>query len=58
MVQSLIVFSCILYPWYKVYRGYIGFGFSVIMFVCLSVNFFFRQIFLKNNLGSEIWFKA
>ena len=32
-------FTC-LYPWYEVYRGYIVFAFSVIMFVCLSVNFF------------------
>ena len=34
-----------LYPRYEVYRGYIVFAFSVIMFVCLfvclSVNFFF-----------------
>ena len=29
-----------LYPRYEVYRGYITFAFSVIMFVCLSVNFF------------------
>ena len=27
-------------PVRKVYRGYIVFAFSVIMFVCLSVNFF------------------
>ena len=32
-------FSCSLYPWYEVYRGYIVFAFSVIMFVCLSVFF-------------------
>ena len=43
-----IFFSCylnpFLYPRYEVYRGYIVFAFSVIMFVCLSVclsvNFF------------------
>ena len=44
-----------LYPRYEVYRGYIVFAFSVIMFVCLSVclsvNFFFRQRFLSNFLG-------
>ena len=46
---------CWLYPRYEVYRGYIVFAFSVIMFVCLSVglsvcwfvclsvNFFFCQ---------------
>ena len=47
------------YPRYEVYRGYIVFAFSVIMFVCLSVNFF-RQRFLSNYLGldSEIWYKA
>ena len=28
-------------PVYKVYRGYIVFAFSVTMFVCLFVNFFF-----------------
>ena len=27
----------LLYPRYEVYRGYIVFAFSVIMFVCLSV---------------------
>ena len=41
----------LLYPRYEVYRGYIVFAFSVIMFVCLSVNFFFRQRFLSNYLG-------
>ena len=43
--------SLCLYPRYEVYRGYIVFAFSVIMFVCLSVNFFFRQRFLSNYLG-------
>ena len=33
--------ALLLYPPYEVYRGYIVFAFSVIMFVCLSVNFFF-----------------
>ena len=44
-----------LYHQYEVYRGYIVFVFSVIMFFCLSVclfvNFFFRQRFLSNYLG-------
>ena len=40
-------------PRYEVYRGYIVFAFSVIMFVCLSVclfvcKLFFRQRFLSN----------
>ena len=29
-----------IYPRYEVYRGYIVFAFSVIMLVCLSVNFY------------------
>ena len=37
-------------PVYEVYRGYIVFAFSVRMFVCVSVNFFFRQRFLRNYL--------
>ena len=46
-------------PVYKVYRGYIVFAFSVRMFVCLSVNFFFRQRFLRNYLTKDfgIWYK-
>ena len=53
---SIISIICtLLYPRYEVYRGYIVFAFSVIMFVCLfvclSVNFFFRQRFLSNYLG-------
>ena len=48
------MYLCIyLYPRYEVYRGYIVFAFSVIMFVCLfvclsvclSVNFFFVKDF-------------
>ena len=37
-------------PAYEVFRGYIVFAFSVTMFVCLSVNFFFCQGFLGNYL--------
>ena len=40
----LFPYPSFLYPRYEVYRGYIVFAFSVIMFVCLSVglsvNFF------------------
>ena len=44
--------SVYLYPRYEVYRGYIVFAFSVIMFVCLFVcKLFFRQRFLSNYLG-------
>ena len=61
--QSLYLFiflslqwKFLLYPRYEVYRGYIVFAFSVIMFVCLSVclfvcKLFFRQRFLSNYLG-------
>ena len=38
----------IISPVYKVYRGYIVFVFSVTMFVCVCVNIFFRQRFLRN----------
>ena len=34
----IIFFLALLYPRYEVYRGYIVFAFSVIMFVCLSVK--------------------
>ena len=40
--ENLITKILFLYPGYKVYKGYIGFAVSVIMFVCLSVcNLFF-----------------
>ena len=42
-------------PVYEVYRGYIVFAFSVIMFVCLSVclfvNFFFPSKISQQLLG-------
>ena len=53
-VQSLL-HLLIFIPRYEVYRGYIVFAFSVIMFVGLSVGLsvcklFFRQRFLRNYL--------
>ena len=33
----MVLDSTLLYPRYEVYRGYIVFAFSVIMFVCLFV---------------------
>ena len=50
MLDIAINYVCYwLYPRYEVYRGYIVFAFSVIMFVCLfvclSVNFFFVKDF-------------
>ena len=40
MVLFCIANIKLLYPRYEVYRGYIVFAFSVIMFVCLSVCLF------------------
>ena len=43
---------CVYIPWYKVYRGYIVFAFSVIMFVCLSVcKLFFPSKISQQLLG-------
>ena len=44
-------FLCYVYPRYEVYREYIVFAFSVIMFVCLSVNFFFSSKISQQLLG-------
>ena len=38
--KILAIRKCLFYPRYEVYRGYIVFAFSVIMFVCLSVCWF------------------
>ena len=43
--HSYIIHIDIFIPRYEVYRGYIVFAFSVIMFVCLSVNFVFVKYF-------------
>ena len=54
-VAHIVVPSIYLYPRYEVYRGYIVFAFSVIMFVCLfvclSVNFFFSSKISQQLLG-------
>ena len=42
----------ILYPRYEVYRGYIVFAFSVIMFVCLSVC---KLFFSVKDFSSTTW---
>ena len=39
------------YPRYEVYRGYIDFAFSVIMFVCLSVCKLFPSKISQQLLG-------
>ena len=51
-VKTLHYIYLYLYPRYEVYRGYIVFAFSVIMFVvCLSVNFFFSSKISQQLLG-------
>ena len=58
-LMSIFQNTCLLYPRYEVYRGYIVFAFSVIMFVCLSVclfvclsvNFFFSSKISQQLLG-------
>ena len=40
-----MLYACYTPPRYEVYRGYIVFVFSVIMSVCLSVNFFSVKYF-------------
>ena len=49
-VTFLVFRQRLLYPRYEVYRGYIVFAFSVIMFVCLSVNCFFVK-----NFSATTW---
>ena len=55
MYASMKQFSCFLYPRYEVYRGYIVFAFSVIMFVCLSV---YLSVCLSVNFFSVKDFSA
>ena len=42
----------LLYPWYEVYRGYIVFAFSVIMFVCLFVC---KLFFFVKDFSATTW---
>ena len=45
-----------LYPRYEVYRGYIVFAFSVIMFVCLSVCLFVCKLFFfVKDFSATTW---
>ena len=46
-------FTC-LYPRYEVYRGYIVFAFSVIMFVCLSVCLFVCKLFFSSKISQQL----
>ena len=43
-----------LYPRYEVYRGYIVFAFSVIMFVCLSVCLFVCKLFFPSKISQQL----
>ena len=43
-----------LYPRYEVYRGYIVFAFSVIMFVCLSVCLFVCKLFFSSKISQQL----
>ena len=48
--------SVFLYPRYEVYRGYIVFAFSVIMFVCLSVCLFVCKLFFfVKDFSATTW---
>ena len=42
------------YPRYEVYRGYIVFAFSVIMFVCLSVCLFVYKLFFPSKISQQL----
>ena len=44
----------LLYPRYEVYRGYIVFAFSVIMFVCLSVCLFVCKLFFPSKISQQL----
>ena len=41
-------------PVYEVYRGYIVFAFSVIMFVCLSVCLFVCKLFFLSKISQQL----
>ena len=47
---QVLLFS-LLYPRYEVYRGYIVFAFSVIMFVCLSVCLSVCKLFFPSKIS-------
>ena len=51
---ATLYFSVYLYPRYEVYRGYIVFAFSVIMFVCLSVCLFVCKLFFSSKISQQL----
>ena len=52
--SQFAVVQLFLYPWHEVYRGYIVFAFSVIVFVCLSVC---KLFFSVKDFSATIWVK-
>ena len=46
--------SLYLYPRYEVYRGYIVFAFSVIMFVCLFVCLSVCKLFFLSKISQQL----
>ena len=44
----------VLYPRYKVYRGYIVFAFSVVMFVCLFVCLSVCKLFYPSKISQQL----
>ena len=53
--QPLKFCLAFLYPQYEVYRGYIVFAFSVIMFVCLFVCLFVCKLFSLEDFSATTW---
>ena len=53
-LQPIIIIEHLLYPRYEVYRGYIVFAFSVIMFVCLSVCLFVCKLFFSSKISQQL----
>ena len=52
--QSRVTVTSCLYPRYEVYRGYIAFAFSVIMFVCLFVCLFVCKLFFPSKISQQL----
>ena len=54
IIDAFNTTSRYLYPRYEVYRGYIVFAFSVIMFVCLSVCLFVCKLFFSSKISQQL----
>ena len=52
--SNRLTYLYLLYPRYEVYRGYIVFAFSVIMFVCLSVCLFVCKLFFSSKISQQL----